>query len=212
MPPGGDPDPGKPPLLERLKAALLKPAKPGEVPPAPAAPKTVAELEAIEKRADDRERAIGLVAAPLGALIGILVISNLVDHNKLHVGASIYTELLLVLLGLSVLMLVFAWFRKRLFLGIVLALYGLAIFNLHYWGFGVPFILAGAWYLVTAYRAQRAVKEAREAHPDGTLGDGKGGTAPPPSANKRYTPKSPAPKRSVPPKSDPKSDRERRAG
>ena len=31
--------------------------------------------------------------------------------------------------------------RKRLFLGIATALYGLAIFNLHYWGFGIPFIM-----------------------------------------------------------------------
>ena len=49
------------------------------------------------------------------------------------------------------------------------ALYGLAVFNLHWWGFGVPFVLVGAWYLVRAYRAQRALKEAtgvgREAAP-----------------------------------------------
>ena len=36
-----------------------------------------------------------------------------------------------------------------------MALYGLSIFNLHYWGFGLPFIMVGAWYLVRAYRLSR---------------------------------------------------------
>ena len=54
--------------------------------------------------------------------------------------------------------LVSALWRKRLFLGIALALFGLAVFNLHYWGFGVPFLLAGAWYLVRAYRFQQELK------------------------------------------------------
>ena len=69
-------------------------------------------------------------------------------------------ELELVFLGLAAVMLVSAYFRKRLFLGIAMALYGLAIFNLHYWGFGVPFIMVGAWLLVRAYRAQRDLREA----------------------------------------------------
>jgi hypothetical protein len=41
-----------------------------------------------------------------------------------------------------------------------MALYGLSIFNLHFWGFGIPFILAGAWLLVRAYRFQQKLKEA----------------------------------------------------
>ncbi len=51
---------------------------------------------------------------------------------------SLFHELLLVLLGLSVLMLVTAWFRKRMYLGIVMALYGLAVFNLHTGASGSP--------------------------------------------------------------------------
>ena len=53
-----------------------------------------------------------------------------------------------------------AWLRKRLFLGIVLALFGLGIFNLKYWGFGIPFLMAGAWLLVRAYRLQQKLKLA----------------------------------------------------
>ena len=71
-----------------------------------------------------------------------------------------------------------------------MALYGLAVFNLHYWGFGIPFILAGAWYLVRAYRLQRDLKEATgdvpgtRPGPVGAWSDRRRATRP----NKRYTP------------------------
>ncbi len=69
-----------------------------------------------EKRANDKERAIGLLAAPLATLIGFLVIHALVANdppahltdgavNKLHVNLSTYHELFLVLIVLSFLML-----------------------------------------------------------------------------------------------------------
>ena len=139
----------------------------------PADELTLEELEDVVRFADDKERLIGLIAAPLAATIGILVIGALIANdpaallkdgqvNKLHVSVSLYQSLAGVLLGLSVLMLGLAFFRKRMLLGIVMALYGLAVFNLHYWGFGVPFILAGAWLLVRAYRLQRALREATE--------------------------------------------------
>ena len=67
----------------------------------------------------------------------------------------------LVLFGLAFVMLASAWFRKRLYLGIACALYGLSIFNLHYWGFGVPFLLIGSWYLVRAYRLRQKLKLAK---------------------------------------------------
>ena len=94
-------------------------------------------------------------------------------------------------------MLVSAMLRKRVFLGIVTALYGLAIFNLHYWGFGVPFILVSAWLLVRAYRLQRDLREA-------TVGDSRasasrrGSAAPGRSSaklNRRYTAPATAAKR-----------------
>lgn len=200
-------DPGaseKPSLLIRLRDAMVKPPKPGsetEVKPA-GEPQSVEELEAASKSATDKERAIGLIAAPFAALIGILVIAALISHNppallkngqvnKAHANPSLYLDLGVVLLGMSVLMIVMALWRKRLFLGIVLALYGLAIFNLHYWGFGIPFLLFGSWYLVRAYRMQKAVTLARSEEPlPGANG------SPRASANKRYTPSSSTTKRS----------------
>ncbi len=129
------------------------------------------ELSHLANFADDKERLIGLVAAPVAALVGLVVTTALVDDdppallknglaNVHHVSLSLYYDLGAVMLGLSVLMLVTAILRKRLFLGMAMALYGLAVFNLHFWGFGVPFIPAAAWYLVRSYRLQRDFRMA----------------------------------------------------
>ena len=80
-----------------------------------------------------------------------------------------------------------ALLRKRLFLGIGLALFGLAVFNLHYWGFGVPFLLAGAWYLVRAYRLNQELKRLEgSGSPSRSAARPAMGARPRP--NKRYTP------------------------
>ncbi len=176
------------------------------------------ELEAAVRSADDKERLIGLIAAPLAAGIGMLVISALVTNdpaarlkdgrlNSLHVNPAIYHDLLIVLLVLSVAMLAAAWSRKRLYLGVVTALYGLAIFNLHYWGFGVPFIMVAAWLLVRSYRLQRDLRAAAgepaggRSHRAGTPARGRG------PQSRRYTPPPTRPKRPATP-----SAKERRAG
>ncbi|MGD0441043.1 MAG: hypothetical protein ABSB52_10505 [Acidimicrobiales bacterium] len=192
----------RPPLGDRLRNLVLKPVEAGTVSTdkAPGRPVSVEELEADVRSANDKERFIGLVAAPLAAAIGILVISALIANDPparlnngqidtLHVSLSLYYDLGAVILGLSVLMLVSAMWRKRVYLGIVTALYGLAIFNLHYWGFGVPFILFSAWLLVRAYRLQRDLREAT----DGLARSGAqikrgGGKGSSPKSNSRYTP------------------------
>jgi hypothetical protein len=198
--------------VDRLRSAVLKPVPEDPDSPADAdyEPPSVDELEARVRSADDKERLVGLIAAPFAAAIGILVISALIVNDPpahlknglvdtRHVSLSLYHELELVVIALSVLMLVMAMLRKRLYLGIVMALYGLAIFNLHYWGFGIPFIMGGAWLLVRAYRAQRDVKEATADTSSGSRTQRSGNGATPrtrPQANKRYTPPAAAPKRS----------------
>ena len=150
-------DSTRPSLSERLGKTFLKPTDSNPTPAAES--RSVDELEAELRSATDKERAIGLIAAPFAAAIGILVMSALISNdpaailkngrpNRLHVPVSTYHEVLAVLIGLSVVMLGTAMWRKRLYLGISMALYGLAVFNLHYWGFGVPFILCAAWLLV----------------------------------------------------------------
>ncbi|MGO8875947.1 MAG: hypothetical protein ACLQNG_09305 [Acidimicrobiales bacterium] len=199
-------------ILERLRNAILKPVEPPDEQQSSADElSSREELEAAVHFADDKERLIGLLAAPLAAAIGILVISALIVNdpaallrsglpNKLHVALSLYYELGAVLLALSVLMLAMAMFRKRLLLGILLALYGLAVFNLHYWGFGIPFIMGGSWLLVRAYRLQRDLREATGTAPFSGRGRSVGASMP--AANKRYTPPSSARRRSALPRLD----------
>ncbi len=199
-------------LWERLRDAMLRPTDPADGGPQIVAgeyPTTVPELEVAVKRADDRERMIGLIAAPIAAALGFLISASLVANdpkallangqiNKLHVNPSLYVELGAVSVALALVMLAMAWFRKRLYLAITMALYGLSLFNLHFWGFGIPFIFAGAWLLVRSYRLQQRLKEARAAAPP----PGRGGS------NRRYTPPSAPPGRST----KPKPGRERKAG
>lgn len=159
----------KPRLADRLRNAALKPEDPDKAARSRGAyDLTGEELEIEAKQANDKERAIGIFVGPLATLIAFLVTHDLVVHDpparlngaidKLHVNVSTYYDLFAVLIALSVLMTVMALWRKRLYLGLAVAMYGLAIFNLHYWGFGVPFVMVGAWYLVRAYRLQRNLK------------------------------------------------------
>jgi hypothetical protein len=205
------------PLVDRVRKAVMKPVDPDAASTAKASigPLSVEQLEADVKSANDKERLIGLLAAPLAAAIAILVISALIVNDPtallkngrpdtLHVSVSLYHDLAGVLIGLSILMLAMAMLRKRLYLAIVMALYGLAIFNLHYWGFGVPFIMGGAWLMVRAYRLQRDLREATGDNPSRSGPAARGGSATTrmtrPRPNGRYTPPRAPARRSSPPK------------
>jgi hypothetical protein len=185
-------------LSARLKDAMLRPAvaaenAPDSRPKAPE-PTTVEELQAAVSKADDKERMVGLLLAPIAGLIAIIVTSHLISSdpkatyangavNLNHVNPSLYLEVGGSAFVLAMLMLAMAWWRKRLFLGIVMGLYGLSIFNLHFWGFGVPYLLAAGWSLVRHYRVTQKLKLAREGSGGSSLGR--------PSSsrpNKRYTP------------------------
>lgn len=204
-------DPHKLSVWERLRYTMVKPDNTPSGTKQAEPEMSRQELEAAIARADDKERNVGFVAAPLGALIGLLITGDLINHARsLNESTTTYQTLTFVLLGMSLLMLVTAWLRKRLFLGIVLALFGLGIFNLKYWGFGIPFLMAGAWLLVRAYRLQRDLKEATGEGPGSQRGQARGrgptNTARP-KPNKRYTPPTGPPK-----KTPPKSGDEKKAG
>jgi hypothetical protein len=210
MPPGprsdsaADGEEEKPSPLERLRRAMLKPTDDGGYAPSSVKELSVEELMEANRALNDRERLIGFVAAPIAALIGLLIIDANINHdpaqflssgavNPKYTSISLYHELGVVLLVMAALMIVTSYLRKRFFLGVVLALYGLAVFNLHYWGFGIPFLLGGAWYLVRTYRIQASLKEAGVDVP-GMRGRATAG--PPtrqqgrlPRPNKRYTPR-----------------------
>jgi uncharacterized membrane protein len=201
---------------------MLKPAPAGDdagkKSPYDGGPTTIPEIEAAIKQANDKERLIGLLAAPVAAAIGLLITASLVANDpkahyangqidKLHTNPSTYVAFGAVALVLALVMLGAAWFRKRLVLGIATALYGLSIFNLHFWGFGIPFIMIGAWYLVRAYRLSEKLKHAKaDEGAGGTAGYRSPATRPQPS--KRYTPPA-APIRRAP---KPKPGKELEAG
>ena len=175
---------------ERLKYSVVQP---DDHPSDKASDRSAEEVRAVIARADDKERAVGLIAAPVSAAISFIVITALIDRNsvvgaKHFTPASTYHELLLVLLGLGVLMLVTAMLRKRLFMALGMALYGIALFQLGWLGFAVPFVLAGAWYLVRSYRLQQELRRAEpaEARPTRAKNSATSGVRPRPS--KRYTP------------------------
>jgi hypothetical protein len=190
---GGDGAP-KMTFWERVKYSMVRPdddPKDKEVQEI----RPVDEIQADIARSNDKERAIGLVAAPVAAFIGLLISNASVNYAKTHnLSTSVYDKLTYVLLGLAVLILLTSWLRKRMFQGITLALFGLAIFQLHYtyFGFAAPFLLAGSWYLIRAWRLQQELKKAEAAGPQ--VPRPKGATtnaaAPRPRRNKRYTPPS----------------------
>jgi hypothetical protein len=181
-------------LWERLKYSMVRPDDdPKEKQVQEIRP--VDEIQADIARSDDKERAIGLVAAPVAAFVGLIISNASVNYAKTHnLSTSVYDKLTYVLLGLSVLILLTSWLRKRMFQGITLALYGLAIFQLHYtyFGFAAPFLLAGSWYLIRAWRLQQELKKAEAAGPQAPRPKGAttNAAAPRPRRNKRYTPPS----------------------
>ena len=125
-------------------------------------PTTVDELEEAVKRANDNERLIGLLAAPLAGMVGLLVTGSLLANDPKSY-SSVYHVLSLTLLVLALAHAGGGLVPQAAYLGVAMALYGLSIFNLHFWGFGIPFLLFGSWYLVRAYRLQQKLKVAREA-------------------------------------------------
>ena len=183
-------------FFERLRYTMVKPDDSGKVKDdEPELSRE--ELEATIARADDKERNIGLVAAPVGAIVALFVSADLIHHaQQTGQSTSTYQTLTFVLLGMAVLLLVTSWLRKRFFIGVVMALFGLGIFNLHYWGFGLPFLMAGAWYLVRAWRLQSKLKlagggsKSSYGPPNSRTSTNRlpsaGGVLPRP--NKRYTP------------------------
>ena len=161
---------------------------------------------------------IGLLAAPIAAAIALLVVASLVAHDpsalysngqidKLHVNPSLYDELGAVTLALALLMLGAAWFRKRILIGIAMALYGLSIFNLHYWGFGLP-VHPGRRLVPGAGLPSVGEAQARQGGRSIGGAGGRGSTASRPQSSKRYTPPA-APVRRA---SKPKPGKELEAG
>jgi hypothetical protein len=193
----------KQPISDWARRNFMKPEDPDQKPKADETPEDVDELQDLVKYANDKERAIGLITAPIGAAIAFVVVHVLIQNDPAHylkggvlnshyVNPSTYDDVFLVVIALAIGVLVSSLLRKRLFMGIFSAMFGLAIFNMHYWGFGIPFIMVGAWYLVRTFRLQRALREATgelSGYAARANANRASRATPAPSANKRYTPR-----------------------
>jgi hypothetical protein len=92
-------DPDKPKLSERLTRAMIKAdSRPDKE--VDEGPQTVEELEAATAGLDDKERLIGLAAAPLAGVIAILVVSSYGSKGATHT-TTVDSSLFLVLFGLA---------------------------------------------------------------------------------------------------------------
>lgn len=188
----------------RLSRAFLKPPDPNAPHAEVLPPPTLEELEAAERYANDTERLIGVVMAPLCAVVALIVVSAYVSHWKTaHPGnthvPSYMGEILVLFFALSIVILAVSWFRKRLWMGLAILMYGLSVFDLNWkWlPFALPFLAAGSWLSVRAYRAHQAVKIARGDTPR-WANRGQDVTSSRPAPSKRYTPPKARPKPAVP--------------
>ena len=149
-------------LWQRLRYSMVRPDdEPSDR--AQADDRSVEEIEEDIRRSNDKERAIGLVVAPVAAVVGLVISSASINYAKTHnQSTAVYDKLTYVLLALALLILLSSMLRKRLFQGITIALFAVAIFQLKftYVGFAFPFVLIGAWYLIRAYRLQQELKRA----------------------------------------------------
>jgi hypothetical protein len=178
-------------LWERVKYSLVEPDDDRGARKETQPDRSVEEIREDLRRSNDKERTIGFVVAPVAAIVAITISSASINYARTHhQDVHVYNELTFVLLGLSALILVASMLRKRLFQGITIALFGLALFQLHYSyvGFAAPFILVGAWYMVRVYRLQQELRRS-EADAGGRARRSVSpsrGSGPRPS--KRYTP------------------------
>jgi hypothetical protein len=176
----------------------------------------------IVERLDDRERLLCFAASALAVVVGVLIYVVETENKHFHVKRGELHPQTTLVLGLVVgaLLLGATLLGRRAPVGFV-ALFGFLFFGTQYLA-GIPFLVLAVWLLVRSYKFQKEAAATRKASiaagetsaragPRGTRGTGastgsaksraarstakgtttKGSAAA--EANKRYTPKRPAP-------------------
>lgn len=209
-------------------------------------PETAAELRARINRIDPTERRVGYAGAALAAAVAVVVAvvngpNHLVDATRVHKGwsctagyrlvhsgsvykcqemRSTWILALVVPLVLALAILVTVRIGRRAPLAFTILITGVASPGIE---IAVPFLVAGAWMILRAWRTQRYGSPTAKApipgyeppgrrtpartagtRTGGASARGKGtpqatGERKPPPASKRYTPKAPRRKRPPPP-------------
>ncbi len=171
------------------------------------------ELTDLMRKLDDKERRYATIAAPLGAVLAVILTIVTLSHDPVGKGHEA-TSIITLDGGLSVVFAacVFAtgWFRRRSLTAFALLFLG---YSLGLIGIGIPFLILGGYLLFRAWRIQkvltsrgvntRARPPARSAADRGTARNqprnqssskGAKGASSRPVQNKRYTPPKPAPR------------------
>jgi hypothetical protein len=175
------------------------------------------QLTVLMRKLDDKERMLAFGAAPLGAVLAIVVAivalhSNPALHHKGHETPSLIVSDGGVAVGFAILVFATAWFRRRSLTAFALLFLGYSIGLI---GPGIPFLFLGGYFLYRAWKVQKVLTgrgvstrpPPKNRNSNRATRDPKGGrdretktTVVRPTANKRYTPPRPPPKRPPIPK------------
>jgi hypothetical protein len=168
------------------------------------------QLTSLMRKLDDKERMIAFGAAPLGAVLAIVLTVITLSHNpalhhKGHESAGIIIADGGVGVAFALFVLVMAWFRRRSLTAFALLFLG---YSLGLIGIGIPFLFLGGYLLFRAWKVQKVLTSRgvstrpQRRTPDRTQRDPKSRrdsqaktTSARPTASKRYTPPKPPPKR-----------------
>jgi len=138
------------------RAGATRPAKGGATGKATSG-MTKDELVVAIKRIDDQERKIGLLIAPIGAVVGVLLMISAIHLNpavghKNHVSASVFIWEGVARVVLAILVAVAAFTRRRSFLGFALLFLGTALGSPIV---ALPFWFVGGWLIWRAFKWQK---------------------------------------------------------
>jgi hypothetical protein len=168
------------------------------------------QLTSLMRKLDDKERMIAFGAAPLGAVLAVVLTLITLSHNpalhhKGHESAGIIIADGGVGVAFALFVLAMAWFRRRSLTAFALLFLG---YSLGLIGIGIPFLFLGGYLLFRAWKVQKVLTSRgvstrpQRRPPDRTQRDPKSRrdsqakpTSARPTASKRYTPPKPPPKR-----------------
>ncbi len=171
------------------------------------------ELTTLMRKLDDKERRFAMAAAPLGAVLALVLTIITLKHDpvgKGHEATSVITLDGILSVVFAACVFATAWFRRRSLTAFALLFLG---YSLGLIGIGIPFLILGGYLLFRAWRIQKVLTSrgvntrtrspakspaergaSRNQPRSQKAGQGTKGGGSRPVQNKRYTPPKPAPR------------------
>jgi hypothetical protein len=192
------------------RSATARPARSAS--PSPYDDMPTSELSVLMRKLDEKERKLAFGAAPLGAVLAIVVTifavhSNPALHHKGHESVGIIIADGGVGVVFALFVFVMAWIRRRSLTAFALLFLGYSVGLI---GPGIPFLFLGGYLLYRAWKIQKVLtsrgvntrpqsrrtttsRPSRDPKPRRDAQVKTAGARP--TASKRYTPPKPPPKR-----------------